>query len=160
MERHPFWLDKDLKYFNLCNIEKGSLISFEILELKGGEKMRKFLTALLLVAPSTALAQSADPWGANALQNLNIGTKNIGDTIAGVINVVLSFLGILATGIILLGGFKWMTAGGNDEGVTEARKLIFSGIIGIAIILSAWAIAQFVIDNLGKATGAEGYVIE
>ncbi len=114
--------------------------------------MRKFLTALLLVAPSTALAQSADPWGANALQNLNIGTKNIGDTIAGVINVVLSFLGILATGIILLGGFKWMTSQGNSDKVDEAKKLIGAGVVGLAIVLVAYAVAQFVLLSLYNET--------
>ncbi len=75
-------------------------------------------------------------------------------TITQIINVALSLLGIVAVVIILAGGFKWMTAGGNEEKTTEARKLIFAGIIGLAIIMSAWAIAQFVINNLGEATGA------
>ena len=77
-------------------------------------------------------------------------------TATQIINVALGLLGIVAVVIILIGGFKWMTAGGNDEGVTEARKLIFSGIIGIAIILSAWAIARFVLVQLGEATGTPG----
>ncbi|PLX24720.1 hypothetical protein C0580_04375 [Candidatus Parcubacteria bacterium] len=115
--------------------------------------MRKLLTALLLL-PSAALAQgsTADPWGANALQNLNVGTKNIGDTIAGVINVVLGFLGILATGIILLGGFKWMTSQGNSDKVDEAKKLIGAGVVGLAIVLVSYAVAQFVLLSLYNET--------
>ncbi|MFH1286270.1 MAG: pilin [Candidatus Magasanikbacteria bacterium] len=73
-------------------------------------------------------------------------------SIVNIINIMLGLLGLIAVVIILLGGFKWMTAGGSDEKVTEARKLIFSGIIGLAIILSAWAIAQFVIGSLRTAT--------
>jgi len=61
---------------------------------------------------------------------------------------------VVAVVIILIGGFKWMTAGGNDDQVGEARKWIFSGIIGLAIILSAWAIAIFVLDKLSDATGS------
>ena len=54
--------------------------------------------------------------------------------------------------IIIYGGFLWMTAGGNDEKVGEAKKWIFGGIIGLVFILSAYAIASFVISNLVNAT--------
>jgi len=64
----------------------------------------------------------------------------------------LSLLGIIVLVIIIYGGFLWMTAGGNDERVGEAKKWIFGGIIGLVIILSSYAIAQFVISNLVSAT--------
>ena len=54
--------------------------------------------------------------------------------------------------IILAGGFMWMTAGGNEDKVGKAKQLIFSGIIGLAIILAAFAIAKFVINSLVTAT--------
>jgi hypothetical protein len=82
-----------------------------------------------------------------------LGTSDIRQTVAQIINVALSLLGIVALVIILAGGFKWMTAGGNEEKVGEARKMIFSGIIGLAIILSAFAIARFVLNQLSNATG-------
>jgi hypothetical protein len=59
----------------------------------------------------------------------------------------------VAVVIVLIGGFKWMTAGGNDDQVGEAKKWIFSGVIGLAIILSAYALASFVINQLVTATG-------
>ncbi|KKU08129.1 MAG: hypothetical protein UX10_C0002G0038, partial [Candidatus Magasanikbacteria bacterium GW2011_GWA2_45_39] len=43
-------------------------------------------------------------------------------------------------------------AGGNEEKTGEAKKRIMAGVIGLAIILSAYAIAKFVIDSLVKAT--------
>jgi hypothetical protein len=52
----------------------------------------------------------------------------------------------------LLGGFKWMTAGGNEDKVGEAKKLITAGIIGLVIILAAFAIATFVLSQLLSAT--------
>ena len=55
-------------------------------------------------------------------------------------------LGIIAVVIVLLGGFKYMISG-NEEKTTEAKNLIVSGIIGLAIILSAWAITGFVISK-------------
>ena len=81
------------------------------------------------------------------------GTRDVRETIAQIINVALSLLGIVAVVIILIGGFTWMTAGGNEEKTEKARKMIFAGIIGLAIILSAYAIARFVINSLLSATG-------
>jgi hypothetical protein len=84
----------------------------------------------------------------------SLGNKSLQTTIGSIINVVLGLLGVIAVVIILVGGFKWMTAGGNEEKVTEARTMIFQGIIGLAIILSAWAIALFVLNSLSSATGS------
>lgn len=81
-----------------------------------------------------------------------LGQGELKQTIGSLINVALTFLGVVAVVIILLGGFKWMTAGGNDEKVGEAKRLIVAGIIGMAIILSAYAIASFAISSIVGAT--------
>ena len=86
--------------------------------------------------------------------NIQLGDTSLDTAVVGIINLALSFLGMIAVIVILIGGFKWMTAGGNDEKVGEARKWIFSGIIGLAIVLSAWAISKFVIQQLAQATGS------
>mgnify|MGYP001567592285 FL=1 len=81
-----------------------------------------------------------------------LGSSNLTDTIGQNIRVALGFLGVIAVVIILLGGFKWMTAGGNDDKLKKAKQLLFSGIIGLIIILSAYAIASFVLESLVTAT--------
>ena len=91
---------------------------------------------------------------ADATTGVNLGSQDLVTTITQIINLALSLLGIIAVIIILIGGFKWMTAGGNEDKVGEARKMIFAGIIGLAIILSAWAIAKFVITQLADVTDA------
>lgn len=107
------------------------------------------------VAPA-AMAQD-DIYGLQPVaDNIQLGTQDLRVTIANIINVAMSLLGIVAVVIILIGGFKWMTAGGSEDKVSEARKLIFSGIIGLAIILSAWAITTFVISQLSLATTGSG----
>jgi len=85
---------------------------------------------------------------------LALGKKGLQETIAQLINVALSLLGVIAVVIVLIGGFKWMTAGGNDDKVAEGRKYIVSGVIGLAIILSAWAVTTFVFKALQNATGS------
>lgn len=82
---------------------------------------------------------------------IGLGTRSLQETIASIIRVVLSLLGIVALVIVLAGGFQWMTAGGNDENVKKAKARIFQGIIGLAIVLSAFAISKFVIESLTTA---------
>lgn len=105
----------------------------------------------LVVVPQLVLAQPDVGLGTIAGE-IELGTQDIRVTVARIVNVAMGLLGIVAVVIILLGGFKWMTAGGNDEKVKEAKKLIVSGIIGLIIILTAYAIAQFVLNSLLNAT--------
>ena len=128
--------------------------------------MKKILTFALVLAPSLAAnvanAQPADvnAWGYDdfSTSNIALGSKPLRETIGGVINIILGFLGILTTLIILFGGFKWMTAAGNEDKVAEAKKLLGAGIVGIIIILSAYAIATYVITQIQTSTG--GTLIE
>lgn len=78
------------------------------------------------------------------------------EVVANVIKVLLSLLGILYICFIIYGGYLWMTAGGNDERVMKAKSAIRNGAIGIAIILSAFAIARFVVITFGCAVSIEG----
>lgn len=112
--------------------------------------------AASLMLPVATLAVdelNTNDLGVGAIQSsIKLGSGDVRQTAARIINVALGFLGIIAVVIVLLGGFKYMIAGGNEEKTTEARKLIVSGIIGLAIILSAWAITSFVISRLVTAT--------
>ena len=102
----------------------------------------------LLAVPVLALDT-----GINYGTALGLGTKDVREGTMSIVNSLLGFLGIIAVLLILYGGFKWMTAGGNDEKIGEAKKWIFAGVIGLAIILSAYALTSFVITQLVSATG-------
>ena len=109
----------------------------------------------LVLSPLPALGVATDTFGIDDFgENTELGDQDIRIVIAKVINVALSLLGVIAVVIILAGGFKWMTAGGNEDKVAEARKTLSSGIIGLTIILSAYAIARFVLGQLSVATGS------
>ncbi|MBU1629627.1 pilin [Patescibacteria group bacterium] len=114
--------------------------------------------AAALALPMAALAQSlnANDLGVGAVESsIKLGSGDVRETAARIINVALGFLGIIAVVIVLLGGFKYMISGGNEQKTEDAKKLIVSGIIGLAIILSAWAITSFVISRLVTATQTE-----
>lgn len=106
-------------------------------------------TGIVLAVPALAALDV----GLNQVSNtIQLGNQDIRTTIASIINVLMGLLGIIAVVIILIGGFKWMTAGGGDEKVAEAKKYIMQGIIGLVVILAAWSIARFVLNSLVTAT--------
>lgn len=127
----------------------------KMIKYKGILAFVAVLTFGALVAPNMSMAQG-DTFGIQVVgDNLPLGDRPLIETITGVIRIGLSLLGIIAVVIILAGGFKWMTAGGNEDKVGEARKMIISGVIGLAIIMSAFAIANFVVGSLADQTGAD-----
>ncbi|HNU96171.1 MAG TPA: hypothetical protein PKH95_02080 [Candidatus Magasanikbacteria bacterium] len=117
------------------------------------------LGGLFLVTNSVLAAEPAptglidtDSLGVSYGAKIGLGTQDVRTTVASIIRVAMGLLGIVAVVIILIGGFYWMTAGGDEGRVETGKKWIFSGIIGLAIILSAYALANFVISSLVGAT--------
>jgi len=86
--------------------------------------------------------------GYNATTDPDRLTKTVGR----IIKIVLGFLGIVLIVIVIYAGFLWMTAGGEPDGVKKAKDWLTNAIIGLAIILSAYAITDFVISKLIIAT--------
>jgi len=85
---------------------------------------------------------SNDPY----IDTMNLSEEDPKVALTNIVNSLLAFLGILAVAVVLVGGFKWMTSGGSEEKVTSARQMIVAGIIGLAIVLAAFAIVKFVVD--------------
>jgi hypothetical protein len=46
--------------------------------------------------------------------------------------------------ILILGGLKWITSGGDEKAVGAARAQITNALIGLAIIFAAWAIINLI----------------
>lgn len=92
-----------------------------------------------------------DPYGLQCGTYSGLSPRDPRFIVARVINVSLSLLGILATAIIIFAGFRWMTAGGNEDQVRGARQMIIAAVIGLAIIMSAYAISNFVLLQLNEA---------
>ena len=119
-------------------------------------------TLVLVAAPLMASATTAnpDPFGLEPGKKLitSGGETDLRAIIVNIINVFMGFLGTVAVCIVLYGGFKWMTAGGDTKGTEQARKLIINGIIGLVIVLTSYAIARFVLTSLMAGTGVTGSI--
>lgn len=130
--------------------------------------MKKFLFSLfgllLLTLPMITMAatdnidqlEAVGISGTSGLiNNTDVGVKlssNSPVTMAiNIINLAISFLGLGAVVIILIGGFRWMTSMGNDDSIKKAKKMITAGVIGLVIILAAWGIARFVVIRVSNS---------
>lgn len=108
-------------------------------------------------------AHATDLWGEQTGMD-QVGEKfgetggdptDVRDIIVELIKIFLTFLGIIFVILILVAGFKWMTAAGNEDQIKEAKEQLSRAIVGLIIILSAYAITYFIFDVLIKATTGE-----
>jgi hypothetical protein len=121
---------------------------------------------LMAVAGSVSAAPTtpANPGTGNLYQKMSESSMATGYNGAGlsggeveqivpnIIKNFLSVLGLIAVVLIIYAGFLWMTAGGNEEQVSKAKKLITNAVIGLIIIMAAYSIAYFVISRLSAAS--------
>ena len=107
----------------------------------------------ILLLPAAAMAQlsAADDELSEVAAALDADATNDLPTIIGnLIAVLLSVLGIIFVVLVVYAGFLYLTAAGDDEKVKKAKKLLTQSIIGLVIIIAAYAIASYVIDALSE----------
>ena len=63
------------------------------------------------------------------------------------IQVILSFLGLIALSFVIWGGYLYLTSAGNEEQVGKAKKTLTYAIIGIVTVLLSYVIVSFVFDT-------------
>lgn len=123
--------------------------------------MKKFLLILVLAVatciPFTAThAQLSAGISKLDAANRNTGLSNadLGQTVGSIIAIVLSLIGTIFLVLLIYAGILWMTARGDSEQVSKSKDIIRAAIIGLVIVLSAYAITYFVAGRLsGTATG-------
>ena len=117
--------------------------------------------AVLSILPLLALAQTSAP--TNAVNPLIDRLTSVGGAsgfetdatkastpiiIGVVVRAFIGFLGLTFIVLILIAGFKWMTASGNEETVKKATTTITNAVIGLVVALSAWSLWTFVLEKL------------
>ncbi len=121
--------------------------------------MKKIALAFLSLIASfqlvalPAMAQTTNPNPLDELKKTGLDTNAapLPVIIGNIIRVFMGVLGIIMVLLILYAGFLWMTAGGDEGKVETAKALIKNSVIGLILILLAYAITTFVISSLTKA---------
>ncbi|MEK7618710.1 MAG: hypothetical protein AAB416_00530 [Patescibacteria group bacterium] len=50
----------------------------------------------------------------------------------------------------MISGFQWMTAGGDEDAVKQAKARLGHGLIGLILIFASWSIAYYVVNTLAQ----------
>lgn len=115
-----------------------------------------FLTLSLFIVANFASAQDFGVDAVDSTIMLEAGDPR--EIIGRIINIALSFLGIIILSLMVYAGFLWMTSEGEEEKVRKAKGILKNAIIGLLITLSAWGITVFVLNRLYGATSGGGSV--
>jgi hypothetical protein len=97
-------------------------------------------------------------WAETALENAITGLNKAAEggyggtppaadiplTIGKIVGVGLAFIGVLFLILMIYGGFTWMMARGNQQDVTKAKDLFEAAIIGLIIVMAAYAITAYI----------------
>jgi len=129
-----------------------------------------FVLLLVGLAPAIAFAQGAvaQPGTGDLLntaaQSAGYSTEpalaqyGVAFVVGLVARIFLTLLGIIFISYTIYGGFLWMTAAGNDEKISKAKKIIRDGVIGTIIILSSVGIYLLIFRTLiGRSTSPESF---
>ena len=66
-----------------------------------------------------------------------------------VVNVALAFAGIVLFVMLIIGGFKYITAGGDPKGIEGAKKTLTYAIAGIVLVAVSFLILNFIASFTG-----------
>jgi len=111
------------------------------------------LSLVLVAAPLLAGAQFNIPDAGGT--GLNSGLTNE-STLTGfilrVINIALALAGLIAVLFLIIGGFRYITAGGNSDNSDEAKKIILNAVIGIIVVILSFVVVRVVSNTLVNST--------
>jgi|SRR3989344_1737066 len=116
----------------LASFKKGHIITLAVIML---------VVALPLVAGAQFTPPNA---GGTGLPN----DSSISGFILKIINIALAIAGLVAVLFLIIGGFRYITAAGNEETAEKAKKIILNAIIGIVVIILSFVIVRVISNAL------------
>lgn len=99
--------------------------------------------AVVQATPASEIQKGVNDVGGGSSPSLQVKFKDI-------TNIILYVLGAVAVIMIIIGGFRYVTAGGDTGSVTAAKNTILYAVIGLIVALLAYAIVNFVIGSFSK----------
>jgi len=99
----------------------------------------------LLAAAQPVLAQAPT----FTFNSTGLPFHNLGDLLRVVLLILFVFAAVLAFVFIIIGGIQWIMAGGDKMAASSARDRITAAVIGLVIVMAAFAIIWIVTAALG-----------
>lgn len=86
--------------------------------------------------------------GINAAGGNGKKNSNLPQSIKQIVNILLFVIGAAAVIVIVIGGLRYVLSGGDSTQVSSAKNTILYAVIGLVVAILAYAIVNFVVDNL------------
>jgi len=83
---------------------------------------------------------------------IGLPDADIRKVVGSVIRALLGFIGFMLVIQMMIGGFKYMISGGDEEAREGAVASIKNAVIGFFLIMASTSIARFVVDAIIDAT--------
>lgn len=80
---------------------------------------------------------------------LPAGFNNIGDIVGTILPTAITAAGIAALGFLILGGFKYLTAAGDEKAIKSAQKTITGAVVGLVIVVFSYMVIRILETVLG-----------
>lgn len=78
-------------------------------------------------------------------------TGGLPEIIGKVVGAALAFLGVAFFILMIYGGYMWMFSMGNEQTTTKAKEIIIAAVVGLIIVLLAYAITSYIGSVVGAA---------
>lgn len=109
--------------------------------------------ATLTLCAGKAMAMTAQE-GAEAVRAEGMPAELVG--VDGVFtkfsNIALYAVGAISVIMLIWGGLRYITSGGDSKKITNAKNTILYAIIGLVIAVLAFAIINFVLNTIGSVS--------
>jgi len=123
------------------------------------------LIAVPILVPASVSASSANIQGnlscgvslnasgsnTDCSTSTSTGAGKVQGIVTDMINIFSVVVGIISVIMIIYGGFKYITSGGDSGNVTGAKNTIIYAVIGLVVVALAQFIVQFVLNKVTTA---------
>ncbi len=84
------------------------------------------------------------------------GEPTVDSTITTAINIFSVIIGVIAVIMIIVGGLKYITSGGEAASLTSAKNTILYALVGLVVVVMAQVIVKFVLNRVTSGSGGSG----
>ncbi|MBA3757247.1 hypothetical protein H0X09_00045 [Candidatus Saccharibacteria bacterium] len=85
--------------------------------------------------------------GEATCEDPNTSTGNFSDLLRRIVNILSVIIGVIAVIMIIFGGLRYITSGGDSTKVGNAKNTILYALIGLIIVALSQVIVRFVLSN-------------
>lgn len=106
----------------------------------------------VMVGTASAVACGNSPAAKEVLKDLdgnqvggNCGRDRVNNLFATIVNIMSLLVGMVSIVVIIYGGFKYVTSGGEQGRVANAKGTLLYAVIGLAVAALAQLMVHFVL---------------